>query len=804
MENKPKEPFHSYFFIESHPTSLGKDFILKLSKKNNKAAQPLTKVLEKEFKLADGKQDFLISVYSGKINGASLKPKEITINEDKIKVLPVTLSFKIKKTKFKTKINPYIDYDCFIPFVKFNPMKKLLGKSIDPPPQINLTPFNYISLFSEALTISLKKPLNEPTVLEFLRFCVFTIKTYQKIPFKLFLLIYDIILFSQNLELISSILELFSVNKIEEPKSQEIIMYKEKMMMLFKNQNQFLDNIKNIQNISFFTNLSKYYYIIIYYFYILNDTKSVENIITDLRDKNSYDKLIVAKLFLNDVSDFCRKIPISNEIKLSLIDGYLQASETYQNLLTAFSLIKEYIKGDMNQMLEILIHNYDKIHQICFQNSDVLKLDDYISPKIYDKVDKIQESLTILGEKKLSYGYKAISIKIKTWNVYLKHVENPTFFEFLSSFLIQVSLKYSDIKEVLDYLIFYTKKDVVKMLQLFVKNYDKLESICQNEDKHIDASNYLETSTKDNPDAIKENFDFILSKKLSSNYETITFPIKIWISYINFSFNNEFLLYIENKLLDDASSYENIIDCLTYATCLRKYKFVDILKFIIENFEKINNFAQLNAQHIDFSKFYKINKKDDDMESIYQLICQLIPLEINKNFRTFDFSIKIWEPYSDSKDLKYLRTIRKIIKKLYEMDSTLDEDSIKLPKKIHEVGYLYIKQGKLNDDELIEFIGIEESFYTNKVYDGFMDIEKGQIKQLNDQLNQLNNLDNEYNIITGRGEFCGQELQKIIAENNSFVTKINSLQNALSDLMRRVNSCENDTQTLKFRFQNNI
>ena len=41
MEKTPKESFHSYFFIESHPTSLGKDVFLKLSKKNNKAAQPL-------------------------------------------------------------------------------------------------------------------------------------------------------------------------------------------------------------------------------------------------------------------------------------------------------------------------------------------------------------------------------------------------------------------------------------------------------------------------------------------------------------------------------------------------------------------------------------------------------------------------------------------------------------------------------------------------------------------------------------------------------------------------------------------
>ena len=57
MTNILKNKNHSYFLIESHPVSLGKNVEVKLNIKH-KAAQPLIKVLEKEFKLADGNKIF--------------------------------------------------------------------------------------------------------------------------------------------------------------------------------------------------------------------------------------------------------------------------------------------------------------------------------------------------------------------------------------------------------------------------------------------------------------------------------------------------------------------------------------------------------------------------------------------------------------------------------------------------------------------------------------------------------------------------------------------------------------------------
>ena len=66
-----------------------------------------------------------------------------------------------------------------------------------------------------------------------------------------------------------------------------------------------------------------------------------------------------------------------------------------------------------------------------------------------------------------------------------------------------------------------------------------------------------------------------------------------------------------------------------------------------------------------------------------------------KGYKVCDFNIKIWEPYSLTQNLDLLRLIRKIIIKLTEMDSTLNENDILLGKKIHDVGFIYIRQGKL-------------------------------------------------------------------------------------------------------------
>ena len=86
----------------------------------------------------------------------------------------------------------------------------------------------------------------------------------------------------------------------------------------------------------------------------MNDYHTVESIMMDLRDKNLYDNLILSKIFLSDYNYFYRNLPINLDLKMSLIDSYIIASNNYENLLTAFSMITEYI--NMKYVLNAIGH----------------------------------------------------------------------------------------------------------------------------------------------------------------------------------------------------------------------------------------------------------------------------------------------------------------------------------------------------------------------------------------------------------------------------------------------------------------
>jgi hypothetical protein len=82
-------------------------------------AQPLRKILEKTLNLTDEHQDYIITIYAGDIMSSLIKDKEITIIDGIIRAFPVKISLINQKNKFDSYINPSVDKDFFIPFVKF-------------------------------------------------------------------------------------------------------------------------------------------------------------------------------------------------------------------------------------------------------------------------------------------------------------------------------------------------------------------------------------------------------------------------------------------------------------------------------------------------------------------------------------------------------------------------------------------------------------------------------------------------------------------------------------------------------------
>ena len=82
----------------------------------------------------------------------------------------------------------------------------------------------------------------------------------------------------------------------------------------------------------------------------------------DLRDNNPYDKLIMAKLYLSEYSQFYKSIPISDEMRVSLMGKFIDSSENYKELLTALSLISSYINKNFVNTFLIIADNIDKIY----------------------------------------------------------------------------------------------------------------------------------------------------------------------------------------------------------------------------------------------------------------------------------------------------------------------------------------------------------------------------------------------------------------------------------------------------------
>ena len=798
MANQPQIKYQTYLLIESHPASLGKNLEVRLDIKHT-GAQPLRKILEKTLNLTDEHQDYIITIYAGDIMSSLIKDKEIKIIDGVIRAFPVKISLINQKNKFDSYINPSVDKDFFIPFVKFEEMKKFFGKRIEPPPHKQLSPIDYIPLFSEAILKGLKKQTKDPIYLEFLRFSVDKLKKLEIIPCKLFFLVYEKILNTQDIDLLNSILEIFNINKIESTKKlEELNTFKEGFMLIYDNQENHINQIKKIHNVNFLSYLIKFYTVIIFYHYQFDDISTIENILTELRDKNPYDKLILPKMFLSEFNNFYRSLKINLEIKMSLMAGYIQVSLTYENLLSAFSMISEYIKGDLNTIIATINQNYEKINDICYKSQKSLKINDYIVQKKEDDLAKIQENLINLGQNKLNKGYKAITFNNNLWDIYFKDGKNEIFLEFLESHLIQISLNFDEIREAFEYIIKYTKKSMADMMELFVKNYDKLEAICKKENKYINAQYYLNPNINDDPDAIIKYLDYIIARKIKSKFETINFKIDLWFFYINNNFNQDFQLYIEKKLFEGAFYYEDIMDCINYGISQRHKNFSLVLKLFIDNFEKINDFIQKKNEYLEITRYVEFKEAQDNLDEIYRLISELINLEKIKGYKTFNFPIQIWEPYSRRKDLDYLRLIRKIIIKLSEMDNTLNENDLQLIQKIHDTGLMYIKDRKLSGNNLLEFLGYEEMFYNQAQFNFFTTMNLILKAEITKNLEEINLLKEQNENLVSRLEHCENKIDDLKKENTELINRIDECESDIKSNSRNIRDCESDIRNLKY------
>ena len=779
--------YNTFYFIETHLEQIHNDIELNLDS-SYKCLKPLRKLNEKKLKDKDN-QNYIATVYAIDFKPSLIKKKEIK-NTNGESIL-IKLILKNKKNKFELQNYVKIESDSFTPYIQFEMKKKIFGKDVMPPTQMKLSNLQIMQIFNDTLLIKERKKINDITYIELLKFGVNLLKTMQTYELNLFYMIYVDILKNNNIELIKDIFNIFDMKKAIKPLNSNVLAtYQEKLELVYNEQTQIIEKIKKIPNIDFKSYLIKFYTIQLYMFVIIENYEISERIMLDLRDNNPFDNLILARLYLSEYSQFYRNIPISLELQNSLMGQIIYTSTNYNELVTSFTLISDFTKRNFPNILLIITQNYDKINEICRNSNTSLKINDFINQNPNDDLLQIQNHLGFITKKKLENNFKSINFNINMWDLYLANNNNKPFWEYLKSNLIIGSLHYDELAESLFYIIKYTNKNFIEMLDLIVKNYDKLRSICMNERRQIMINDFIEPSINDNPEKIKEYLSYIVSEKLKDRYETIFFNINIWNFYIFNHFQFEFLSFLEMKLYEAALNSKEIFDCLLFSSNFVNKSFAYMLEKVLYNFDKIQNIFKAEKTFIMIEKYIVQQEQTDDLSKIYELIKAIIEKEKINLYCTVKFNVDLWFPYSNSQVLDTLKFIRKIINDCKTMEPEISEDKIQLATKIHHVGFIEIQRGILTGEKLLQFLGEDEAFYVDKQINQC--IQKNIYLQnlIDSQANEIKNLRSENGNLK-------KEINNLSSENSSLKSRISSLESGQSHLESKISSIESNCNSLE-------
>ena len=790
--------FYAFYFIESHLKSLNNEISIILDS-SGKHLNSMKKISEKEFK--DNKnEEYIVSVYCIDFKPALIKPKEIK-NNNGIPSVTIKVALKMKKNKFESHNNVRIDHDSFCSKINFEMIKKLIGKDQFPPEQMTLTNLQIMQIFSDALLIKERMKTNDIVYMELMQYGVKLLEDMDSYELLLFLMLYINIVNSPYLKLIQRIFEYFNLNKIIKPLDLSCLSpYEEKFEILYSEQNVFFDKVKKMENANFKEYLIKFYTIYFNLYFTLGNFQHCENVMKDLRDNNPYDNLILARLYLSNYNEFYRSIPISSDMKNSLMGKFIHTSDTYEELCKSFSLIAEYINYDFPTLLLIIVDSFNKIHEICLKSNKSLKINDYISLNQSDDLSKIQNYLDIITKNKLENNFITINFDIKMWDFYLSDLEkNKIFYEFLKANLIEGSLNYKEVIDSLHYIEKYTKRGFVEMLEIINNHYEKLKYLCTKEKKQIIMTEFVTQNNNEDTEKIKEYYSFIVSQKIKDQYETILFSIDIWNYYIFNHFQLDFLTFLEKKLYEQALNTKELLDCLTYSSHFRSRSFLSMLEIINFNFDKFLNIFRYENKSVNIESYVTQNVQTDVLSKIYEQVKIFIEKEKYNSFCLIKFNVTLWMPYSQCENLDTLKFIRKIIMECRQMDPELTEDTIQLPKKIHDVGFIYIQRGMLVGENLLAFLGEDEAFYVQKQINDLIMKNIDLQNQINNQGLEINNLKTENHSLKNRVSSLESKVSSLQSQHSNLSSRVDRLDRKVSSLDSEISSVRSDVRSLERR-----
>ena len=489
----------------------------------------------------------------------------------------------------------------------------------------------------------------------------------------------------------------------------------------------------------------------------------------------------------------------NNPTFFEYLKSYLiKDSMSYIQLCESFEYISKYNNKDINDIFSIIKNHYNEIHDICSKKKSFLQLNDYISPKSSDDLSKIQSYLDFIHNKNEEHFYRSISISLITWDIYLSNIN---FFEYLKSYLIYDSYSYDEVLLSLKYLSKHSNKDFVEMLKIIVNNYDKLRQICKKDGKNIDIKDLIDTKVGDNQENIKEYFTYIFNQKRIDKYEFIVFDINIWYFYVINNCNIELLTYIENKFFESSNISTDILYSLDYSSMIRKKSFSLMLDIILQHVQKIISIFQKENLFIYIQSYIEIKPNTDDLSKIYEFIKKIVEQERIKSYCFLKFTMNLITSYSNTELLDNLKCIRKIIYECKTFEPELSEDTLNLPQRIHDVGFLEIQRGTLVGDKLLKFLAEDETVFFNKQLNICHQTNIYLQEQLNKQANRIEELESINKSLTNRINTLENQTQELYEKDGYLRGKIHHIEGEGNRLEHKIDRIGNDLGHLESKVE---
>ena len=426
-------------------------------------------------------------------------------------------------------------------------------------------------------------------------------------------------------------------------------------------------------------------------------------------------------------------------------------SENFENYLIKFYTIHIYYLNEIKQK--------EKLSKV---------LNDLINNNIFDKL--------ILPKLYLSdfyFYYKTLVISDEVKNMLLNN-------------LINISKNFNDINNSFSLIsdFFSMKFDVI--LLSVNNNYDKISIICKNENQSLNLNNYFNHNNeeKDKLLNIKEYLNFILDKKKETLFEAINIDINSYIYYITNDYSLDFLTFLELKLLESVISYKNIEDALLFSSNIKYKNFAPLLEIIIKYSEMFIKICQKSQKVIYIQKYIE-QKNEDNLLNIQNLISNIIEIEKKESYQFIKFTANIWAPYLNFASFEGMKIIRKTLWICKEIDNAIDEEEIHLSTSIHNLGLELIRKGELKGENLLQFLGEDEVFYTNKKIKD-LEFENTKTNKRIDNLNsQIENVQNQIKDLK-------REINSLSNSNNNLEKRVNKLESKVSELKYKISSMINN------------